>query len=576
MLTALLGADPSLAHPLQVVIDRTGGNPFFVEEVVRSLVENGTLAGEPGNYRLTRPVDAIGVPPTVQATLAARIDRLTDGDKAVLQMAAVIGRNFTEPVLGLVSGHQSDELSAITDRLRAAEFIQAVTFDPVDEYRFWHPLTQEVAYRGLLRERRTALHAAAAQAIVSTEGDRLDEQAALIATHWKQAGDHLQAARWNQRAAEWALRSDVGEATRRWRATIALLEAAEKTGDSLRLGIAARHLLIRYGARTGMSPGEAKQLYTEAKSLADDLRDQVLLAAITNAYGAAAMFRGEVREGRDLVFEAAQLAESTGDTNARSIIWVSCGTVSAWTGTVAEGHRALDRVVEATGGDPEVGRGYGYSPLARICLSRAELLALTGRLEEARGQADRGVHMTRERREPESLAWTLSIYPRLARTVPEFEEALKHASEAVRIAEDIGHPSVHVTALGAVGIAKIGLGRFEDAAATLETALSRARDLHVALFEEATLLTHLARARTGLGDGHGAERTAGEAVAVARRQGARVLECLALLTRARVRRATGHPVEQVEADLAAALDLARITGATAYEGEIEAEQRAGI
>lgn len=182
--------------------------------------------------------------------------------------------------------------------------------------------------------------------------------------------------------------------------------------------------------------------------------------------------------------------------------------------------------------------------------------------------------MTRERSELETLAWTLSIYPRLARTAAETEDGLKRASEAVRIAEDIGNPSVQVTALGAVGIAEVALGRFQDATVTLDSALSEARERQLALFEEATLLTHLARARLGTGAGTTAQRAADEAVAVAHRQGARVVESLALLTRARVRRATGKPPRDVEADLAAALTLARETGATAYEREIEAERLA--
>jgi class 3 adenylate cyclase len=152
LLDGLLGGDASLAPLSKLVVEQTGGNPFFVEEVVRSLVEDGTLAGEPGAYRLTRPLEDLGVPPSVQATLAARIDRLGGADKAVLQTAAVIGRNFTEPVLRLVAGRSPQDLAAALRRLCTAEFLQEVALDPVEEYRFWHPLTQEVAYGGLLRE----------------------------------------------------------------------------------------------------------------------------------------------------------------------------------------------------------------------------------------------------------------------------------------------------------------------------------------------------------------------------------------------------------------------------------------
>jgi len=575
LLAGVLGQDSSLADLLPLVVDRTGGNPFFVEEVVRSLVENGTLAGEAGGYRLARPVDDLGVPPTVQATLAARIDRLADADKAILQTAAVIGRNFTEPVLRMVSGRPDEDLAAAMGRLRAAEFVQEVVFDPVEEYRFWHPLTQEVAYGGLLRERRAVLHAAVAHAVIAHEPDRLDEWAARIATHFERAGESLEAARWNERAAGWALRGDTGEAIRRWQATITHLDAAGQTEEALRIGVRTRSRLIRFGARTGMDSHEIEKLYSSAKALAERLGDIAALAGITNAYGSAAFWRGEVRRALDLYLEAAYLADETGDVNARCIGWVSAGSLPVWTGPVVDGHEGLDRVVELSGGNPDVGAElFGYSPLVRTCLSRAELHLLAGRLDDAHREADRGVAMTRERSELETLAWTLSIYPRLACTSAETEEGLKLASEAVRIADDIGNPAVRVTALGAVGIAEIALGRFQDATLTLESALADARHRQLALFEEASLLIHLARARLGAGDGASAQPIADEAVAVAHRQGARVVESLALLTRARVRQTTGMPVGDVEADLAAALILARETGATAYEREIQAEQPA--
>ncbi len=153
----------------------------------------------------------------------------------------------------------------------------------MEEYRFWHPLTQEVAYGGLLRDRRAALHAGLARAIIATEPDRLDERAALIATHWERAGESLEAARWNERAAGWALRADTGEAIRRWRAMVEHLHAVPETDEAVLLGVRARSRLIRYGARTGMDTSEMEQLYAEAKALAERNGDLTALAAAVNA-----------------------------------------------------------------------------------------------------------------------------------------------------------------------------------------------------------------------------------------------------------------------------------------------------
>jgi class 3 adenylate cyclase/tetratricopeptide (TPR) repeat protein len=573
LLDGLLGRDASLAPLSNLVSDQTGGNPFFVEEVIRSLVEEGALAGEPGAYRLMRPVDTLGVPPTVQATLAARIDRLAEADKDALQNAAVIGRNFTEPVVRMVSGLADEDLAAALGRLCLAEFLQEVALDPVEEYRFWHALTRDVAYGGLLRERRSALHAAAARAIIATEPDRLDERAALLASHFERAGDSPEAARWNDRAAGFALRSDVAEALRRWRATLVHLASAPDTDEALRLGILARNRLIRYGARTGMSLDEAGRLYADSRAAAERLHDPAQLAMVTFAYGSTAFWRGAVRDGLDLYLEAARLADQTDDADAQAGYWTPPAVMYSWVGPVSEGLRAAERAAALCGGNADVGVGVlGFSPLSTLGVAFAELLSLDGRVEEARLALDQGLATARERAEAEWIAWTLSSYSRLARTPDEFEASLERAHEAVAVAEDSGNTSAHVLALEGVGCAEVGLGRFSEAAVTLEQALAEARRHQIALFEEARLLAYLARAHLGRGDGDLARRTASEAVEVARRQGARLVECLALLTRARILKFTGAVTDDVEADLLAALTLARETGATAYEAEIQADR----
>src|SRR4029077_5428566 len=136
MLNDLLGDDPSLAPLSAYLVERTGGNPFFVEEVVRALVEDGTLAGQPGPSRLTRPLEQAGLPASVQAVLAARIDRLPAGHKPPLQRASVIGRTCAEAVLARVTGQKGEALAEALNVLCAAELLQEVQRYPVAEYRF--------------------------------------------------------------------------------------------------------------------------------------------------------------------------------------------------------------------------------------------------------------------------------------------------------------------------------------------------------------------------------------------------------------------------------------------------------
>ena len=341
LLGGLVGVDPSLEPLHGFVLERTVGNPFFVEEVVRALVEDGTLHGAPGNYQLTRPLAHVRVPPTIQATLAARIDRLSAEHKAVLQAAAVIGRAFSVPVLAGVIGVTDDVLDDAVRVLCGAELLQETAGPDVADYRFWHPLTQEVAYDSLLAGRRAKLHTAVAETL-ATDEQRAGERAGVIAWHWERAGRPVEAARWNFEAGRWALRSDLGEAQRRWRAAIDLLEGVPETDESLNVGIWARARLCQFGARTGMLPDEAERLYTEARGRAEQLGDPKLLALVVAVSGSNKLWTGDLRGGLDRYLEGAQMADQTGDRDVQAACWLAPPQPLVLSGAI--GRRArLDR-----------------------------------------------------------------------------------------------------------------------------------------------------------------------------------------------------------------------------------------
>ena len=188
LLSDLLGNDASLQALPALVHERTEGNPFFTEELVRSLADSKQLEGSDGAYRLVTPVERLEVPATVQAVLAARIDRLPDREKQVLQTAAVIGRVFTEPILAAVSTLPASELGAALETLKATNFLYERTLYPDTEYAFRHPLTEQVAFESQLLEKRRPIHAGVARALEADSAETRDEQAALIAQHWGTVG----------------------------------------------------------------------------------------------------------------------------------------------------------------------------------------------------------------------------------------------------------------------------------------------------------------------------------------------------------------------------------------------------
>jgi class 3 adenylate cyclase/tetratricopeptide (TPR) repeat protein len=183
LLRVLVGAAPDLEPLKRLLVSRTEGNPLFIEECVRSLVELRALAGEPGAYRLARALDSVQVPASIQALLAARIDRLEPSDKALLQTAAVIGTDVALDLLRAVTGLPEDALRLGLSRLQTAEFVYEASVFPDVEYTFKHALTHEVAYGGLLQERRRALHARVVEAFEALRPAPAAEHASWLAQH---------------------------------------------------------------------------------------------------------------------------------------------------------------------------------------------------------------------------------------------------------------------------------------------------------------------------------------------------------------------------------------------------------
>jgi class 3 adenylate cyclase/tetratricopeptide (TPR) repeat protein len=234
LLRALLGADPSTAPLAPLLIARTEGNPLFLEESVRTLVETGALAGEPGAYRLVRPVASIQMPATVQAILAARIDRLRPELKRLLQAAAVVGKDVPVTLLAAVAEMADDALHPALGELQTAELLYEARLFPDLEYTFKHALTHEVAYNGVLQERRRALHATILETLERLHADRLGEHAEMLAHHAVRAGIAAKAVRYLREAGAKAVaRSANREAVEFFERALALLAELPETREIL-------------------------------------------------------------------------------------------------------------------------------------------------------------------------------------------------------------------------------------------------------------------------------------------------------------------------------------------------------
>jgi adenylate cyclase len=573
LLQEQLGTDPSLGALAQRIRERTGGNPFFIEEVVQSLVEAGALEGARGAYCVVGQVAEVAIPANVQAVLAARIDRLPEREKQVLHTAAVIGREFAEPVLRRVAELPQMDLAAALHTLRASEFVYEEALYPEAVYAFKHPLTQEVAYRSQLRERRARVHTAVARAIAELHPDRLDEWAALLAHHWEAAGEALEAARWSRRAAEWVGANDSTEALRHWRKVRALVRTIPESAETIGLVVTACIQALSFGWRLG-AVEEAADLFTEGQASARQSGDLRSLAVLTNVYGVARGMAGDVEEYLQHTLEAGRLAEQVGDAAVNLAVAVDLIWSHYLTGHLKQAVAFADATLAEPPENLKLGSDLrGFSPYLLCMAVRGQNLIEVGRFRDAASDLACVCELARAHGEVEILGLALGMYARLARFTGDAQSGLENARRAVEVAEKIGSNYSRVWSYCGLGTAYLASEEWDEAAVAFEQALAIARDARTGLWLEAGILPQLAEAQLGRGQPGLARATAEQAVRIARERGAMHHECEAQLAMARVVLATEGLTARhtIERTLGRALSLVGETGGKALEPFIRVE-----
>ena len=319
-LQVLLGDTPSLEPLKRLLIARTEGNPFFLEESVRTLVETGVLVGERGAYCPAQDLPTIQVPATVQAVLAARIDRLPPAEKRLLQTAAVIGTEVSFSLLRAIAELSEEALHGGLAHLQAAEFLYETHLFPEPEYTFKHALTHEVAYASLLTTRRQALHVAAGQALETLYAQRLEDAYERLAYHYARTDNVAKAVTYLTRVAEKAARHSAHvEAISHLTQALELLQrlpaTPERNQQELPLHIALGASLL---ATKGYAAPEVEQTYTRARHLCQHLEDPQqrfpALRGLWNYYQVHAELQDGTRPGRTAPGPG---AASPGPCNAR-------------------------------------------------------------------------------------------------------------------------------------------------------------------------------------------------------------------------------------------------------------------
>jgi class 3 adenylate cyclase/tetratricopeptide (TPR) repeat protein len=574
LLADLLGSDPSLSGLGDLVIERTGGNPFFIEEVVLSLVEAGNLEGERGAYRLERPVDGAGVPASVQAVLAARIDRLAEREKAVLQAAAVIGKEFSEPVLARVTALEPGSLEDALHELVSGEFVFEQQLYPEAVYAFRHPLTQEVAYGSQLGQRRAAVHAAVARAIEALDPERVDERAALLAQHWESASEPLEAARWHGRAGAWAGTKDPTASLEHWRRVRELTDSLPDSAETSELGLAARIFALGYGWRLGISDEEAETLFTEAEEMASRAQDLWSRTLLLSTYGTIAFSsRGEMGEAATFARQAVALAEESGDP-ALYLCVAAASYIFFLRGEYREALAMCDRAIELADGDPGIGADItAECPLAQCLLQKGGVLCDLGRLDEARDLIDRGGRMAAERGASETVGWSHNWGMWHAYHCGEPERAMAHAQQTVEIADHLGDGFSRTWSWVMVGLAATMQEDWRQAIDAIDRAQAISSERHAAADSEGWWGIILGLAHLNLGDSERAVGLCRDAITLLRSR-EQSIELIANVALARVLLASQGLAarDEIEAVLTRAEELVQTNGTAGAEPTIRVQR----
>ena len=441
LLAVLLGPDPGLASLTQMLVKR--GNPFFLEETVRTLAETGALAGERGAYRLARPVETLQVPATVQTILAARIDRLPADEKQLLQTASVIGKHVPYALLAAIADQPEDNLRQGLAHLQEAEFLYETQLFPDLEVTFKHALTHDVAYGGLLGERRRALHAAVVTGIERLHPNRLVENVELLAHHARQGEVWDKAVRYLREAGTKAfLRSANREAVTRFEEALDALQRLPEHPDAT-----VEALDLRFELRAALMPlGEFGRMGTvldEAKALAETAGDQHRLGHALNFKAIHLIHGGEFAAALQHAHLALAIGETKTDIGIRAVANWYLGLACLAQGESREAVRHCEA-------------GIALIP---------EVLA-----HERFGQA--GVLGTNVR------TWLAIALGTLGR----FAETLAPLREATHVAEEVGHVYSRIMPLFGLGTLKLDQGDFIGAVAPLERGLDLCRTGRIPLW----------------------------------------------------------------------------------------------
>ncbi|MGH8549825.1 MAG: AAA family ATPase [Methylococcales bacterium] len=441
-LTCLLGTGESLAPLRPILLEKTEGTPFFLEEMVQTLSEEGVLAGERGRFRLlAAPLD-LHISPTVQGVLAARIDRLRMEEKELLQQLAVIGRRFPFGLVKQVIPQPEDILRRVLSSLQAKEFLYEQPAFPEVWYHFKHTLTQELAYGSVLQKQRKVLHEKTARALETLYSENLDEHYGELAHHYSHGEDTEKAVMYlglaGQQAAQ---RSAYADAIDYLNQAVALLlklpNSPERSQQKLTFQIT---LVASLGASRGYGSLEVEQALVRARELCRNAEPVPELSPVLYALRRLYMARGDLQKADDLADQHLLLAQRIDATPVQLLAHVSRGIISSGMGDFrrASSHFDEDLLLYDARQHHALASLYGDDPGTVSCGYNALALWALGYPDQALARVRESLRLAEAFDHPLSLAWARLFAAILHQYRRESSLTLEHAEAVVALSHEQG------------------------------------------------------------------------------------------------------------------------------------------
>jgi class 3 adenylate cyclase/tetratricopeptide (TPR) repeat protein len=477
MLSAMLGDEKDLIPLKLLMIQRTDGTPFFMEEMVQVLFEDGVLQRN-GLVKLAKPISTVKIPATVQAVLASRIDRLAPAEKELLQTLAVVGREFSLTLVQRVTSRSSDELEQMISYLQLREFINEQPAVGDVEYSFKHALTQEVAYNSILAERRRALHERTGYAIEELYAHQLDKHYSDLARHYLRGDNAAKAVEYARLAAEQEVnRGSYAEGASLIEQALKRVDRLPDENQRLRVELALRGVesmvaVVLYG---GPSPQREQiikrmcELSERSGDLDQVLRGQVSLCSVY-------FLRGESVLGLELAGQCFKLAESTRDAGLLADLYYTAGNLAFSSGKLKQAVSYQEAAAVYGGRTEHSVSLFGFLRTSAVKTVLAPTLQLLGHVVQSMKTAEEGLREARESGHLSNISFNLVLKAILSFMRREPEILRRHAEEAIALCEGLGFVWLDFGRF-LLGVALAELGQLDRAITEMETGIRSVRNI---------------------------------------------------------------------------------------------------